>query len=94
MIYNQAGAKDRFNSLLPEIEAAALKNLEENPTDTRSSYSPYRVLTDLYSRSEQYDKASGILERLLAVYPNDRGLRQQIEQLKAFAASKQTGEKK
>jgi hypothetical protein len=93
MLYLQAGAKDRFNLLLPEVEQAALKSLEENPNDARSTYSPYRVLTDLYSRSGQYEKAAGVLERLLAFYPNDRGLKQQIDQLKAMATAR-TDEKK
>jgi hypothetical protein len=93
LLYIQAGAKEQFNTLLPEVEQAALASLDENPNDTRSYYSPYRLLTELYTRSGQYEKAAGILERLLPLYPNDQGLKQQIEQFKSLAAGKQTGQK-
>jgi len=87
-MYYAAGAVDKFNKMAKEIETSALATIKDNPSELNSYYNPYEILLDVYDKTKQYDKAIDILRSLQNFYPNDPGLKQQIEMYKAKMASK------
>ena len=84
-IYFNAGDLDKFKKIALEIEPIALANLKSSINEASSPFNPYSILTDIYIKLKEYDKAVDILNRLKAYYPNDRGLQNEIERLKQMA---------
>lgn len=81
-LYHAANSVEKYKTLAKEIEQAALKNIEENPSDVSSYYNPYRLLLETYENLKEYDKAIGILQRLQAYYPQDPSIEASIKRFK------------
>jgi hypothetical protein len=81
-IYKTCGGIRQYATASKEVEKAALKGLEDNPSDVTSYYNPYRLLIDIYETSKEYDKAINILSKLKGYYPNDASIQSQIEKYK------------
>jgi len=77
-VYSAAGATGKFREIAVDVERTALARLEENPGDVNTYYNPYVLLTEIYDRTGQYDKAASILERLTQYYPKDPNLAKRI----------------
>ena len=84
-LYYSAGEADKAKKLYAEVETDALKDMEENPTNLTSYYSPYRILLDLYEKEHEYGKLMGIWERIQVYYPNDPGVKANIEKYRQLA---------
>lgn len=84
-LYNSAGATKQYNELAKEVEKTALQKIEENPRDVSSYYNPYRLLLEIYETQKEYKKALGILNRLQVLFPQDEGLKGQIERFKLLS---------
>jgi tetratricopeptide (TPR) repeat protein len=87
-MYYAAGAIDKYKNFAREIEKSALAAISENPAEVNSYYNPYTILLDVYDRTKEYDKAIDILRKLQVYYPNDPGLKQQIDMYKAKMSQK------
>ena len=78
-LYLGAGSKEKYKQYTKEVEKIALTNLEQNPQDVQSYYNPYRVLIDIYENLKEYEKALELWQRLQLMYPNDPGVKANIE---------------
>ncbi|OYV87876.1 MAG: hypothetical protein B7Z63_01730, partial [Ignavibacteriae bacterium 37-53-5] len=81
-LYYGLGAMPQFHRYAALVEKGALNAIKENPNDVQSYYNPYRILMDLYSEENEYQKSIDLLESLQALYPNERSITTQIERLK------------
>ena len=72
------------------LEADALNDMEENPANLTSYYSPYRILLDLYEREHEYGKLADIWKRIQAYYPNDPNVKANIEKYNKLAINSST----
>jgi tetratricopeptide (TPR) repeat protein len=86
-IYYSAGAMEQYKKLAPDIERAALEQLEKNPRDVSTYYNPYRILSDLYEKNGQYGKAADLMNRLSVYYPGRPEIQNQIQHYRALADS-------
>ena len=86
-IYNAAGATGKFREMTQDVEKVALQKLAENPTDVSSYYNPYVILTEIYDRNGEYDKAAAVLERLVPYYPKDANLQKRIQYYRSFSGA-------
>ncbi len=71
-IYQQAGAKDKYLSMVSEIEKRAWEMIEKNPRNITSTYNPYRMLFEIYENTKQYDKALKVVDKLEEILPGDK----------------------
>jgi hypothetical protein len=85
LVYYNAGDTAKYREISSEVEQIALAKIKENPLDFSEANNPYQVLTEIYDRTSQYSKAAELLEGVLPNFPNDQGLKQQIERYKAQA---------
>ena len=81
-LYYGLGAMPQFHKYAALVEKGALNAIKENPNDVQSYYNPYRILMDLYSEENEYQKSIDLLESLQALYPNERSITTQIQRLK------------
>ncbi len=81
-MYFQAGAEEKYNEIILDVEKAALEDIARNPSNLGGRYSPYLVLLELYENSEQYGKALDILLRIQQLVPNDPSVQQRIDLIK------------
>jgi hypothetical protein len=84
-LYSTAGAKDTADSIYKEVESTALNDLKENPSDLQSYNNPYRILIELYSRSQEYGKLADIWEKIANYYPDDPTVKANIKRYRALA---------
>ncbi|MCX6152200.1 MAG: DUF2723 domain-containing protein [Ignavibacteriales bacterium] len=78
-IYYAAGANDRYLKLARKIEKTALKQLETNPNDVSGYYNPYRVLSEIYDNLKEYKKAVDLFSQLQKLYPDDPGVKSELQ---------------
>jgi len=78
-LYYSAGAIDKYKVLSKEVEKDALDAIEKNPQDLQSYYNPYRILIDIYENTKDYRKAYDIWQRIQVMYPNDPGVKANVE---------------
>ncbi len=78
-LYFISGAMDRYKVIASEVEEIALKRLEEDPLEVGSYYNPYRLLTETYENLGEYRKAAGIIQKLQELYPDDPGVKRELE---------------
>ncbi|MBI5726958.1 MAG: DUF2723 domain-containing protein, partial [Ignavibacteriales bacterium] len=83
-LYFAAGGKKQYVEISKEVEAEALKKIDENPKDVSSYYNPYRLLLEIYEKRPDYDKAINVLTRLLVYYPDDPGIKAKIDHYKGL----------
>jgi len=81
-LYYTAGGTEQYKKMAKEIETAALLKLEENPNDVQSYYNPYRILIDTYEHLGEYRKLADLWQRLGIMFPQDKGVQQNIEKYK------------
>jgi hypothetical protein len=86
-IYYGAGKIDKAEELFADVEKEAVKDMEENPTNLTSYFSPYRILLDLYEKEREYGKLTDIWERIQVYYPNDPTVKANIERYSKLAKS-------
>jgi len=84
-LYQAAGGNDKYKIYLSEAEKGALESLRKNPNDYSSYYNPYRLLTEIYERTGQYNKAADVLEGLLKVFPRNQQLINEIQRYRKAA---------
>lgn len=87
-LYNRAGAVAQFEEIAGEVEAEALRRLEEDPSDVSSYYNPYRILLDLYEMQERHDKSLEMWQRLETMYPNDPNVKTNIQKYQLLLQGK------
>lgn len=90
-LYHAAGGMDVYRQMAGEVEKTALQQLEKNPTEVAGYYSPYRVLSEVYSNLGQYEKAADLFKRLKNYYPNEPSIDQEIQRFNALAARRDSG---
>jgi hypothetical protein len=87
--YNTAGKKEHYRQLLNEV-IQELKQVISNPvTEQLSQYNPYVLLFYSYDGLEMYKEAEDVLKLIKTAYPNERGIDQILEQLRAQIQMKQ-----
>jgi len=86
-LYLNAGAEEKYKELAGEIEKEALAELERNPQDLQSYYNPYRILIDIYENTKNYRKAYDIWQRIAEMYPNDPGVKANVEKYRKLTES-------
>ncbi|MGA2623282.1 MAG: DUF2723 domain-containing protein [Bacteroidota bacterium] len=91
-MYYACGATAKFREAAGKVEESVLARLSENPADVNEINSLYQILLETYDKTAQYSKAEEMLERLLPSYPQDAGLKRQIERYKALAAQQKSGQ--
>ncbi len=89
LVYFNAGDTATYRKIADEVEQSALAKIRENPTDFTNTNDAYQILTEIYERTGQYSKAVDLLEGVLPAFPNDQGLKQQIERYKNLAKQQQ-----
>lgn len=89
-LYNRAGGVEQFNQIAAEVEEIAWARIERDPGETQSYYNPYRLLIDIYETQKNYRKLADVWERLGSMFPNDPGVRTNIEKYRQLAAGKDT----
>jgi tetratricopeptide (TPR) repeat protein len=86
-LYYTVGAFDKYAKFAKDIEREALLAIKDNSSAELNTY-PYQILLDIYDKTKQYDKALDILRQLQVYYPNDPGLKQQIDLYKSRMTQK------
>lgn len=89
-LYNTAGATAQYAKMSQKIEKIALQQLQNNPNDVSGYYNPYRVLSEIYGNRKQYDKAVDLFVKLQQKYPDDQGVRSELERYRALARMNDT----
>jgi hypothetical protein len=85
LIYNEAGDTTKYFEIAKTVEQEIQGKINEHPTDLNEINRLYQILTDLYERTAQYAKAAEALEGLRSTYPDDPGLKREIERYKSLA---------
>ncbi len=86
-MYYNIGKIEKAKELFAEVEEDAVKDMEENPTNLTSYFSPYRILLDLYGKENKYDKLVDIWKRIQVYYPNDPTVKANIDRYSKLAKS-------
>jgi hypothetical protein len=89
-IYARVGGMDQYNKLAAELEAEAWKRINENPAETGSFWSPYRVLLDIYENQQNHQMSLEVWQRLAQLYPGDPTVRNNVEKYRILAANQDT----
>jgi Protein O-mannosyl-transferase TMEM260-like len=84
-LYYNAGATDNAKKLYSEVETEALQDMEENPSNLTSYFSPYRILLDLYQKEGEYGKLADIWKRIQVYYPDDPSVKANVEKYSQLA---------
>jgi hypothetical protein len=86
-LYYGAGAIDKYKVLAKKVEMDALEAIEKNPTITQTYYDPYRILIDIYENTKNYRGAYDIWQRIQVMYPNDPGVKTNVEKYRKLTQS-------
>ena len=86
-MYYNGGDTSKAQQLYSEVEADALDDMEANPSNLSSYFSPYRILLDLYEKEGEYAKLVDIWKRIRVYYPEDPGVKANIEKYTQLAKS-------
>ncbi len=87
-LYYSAGAMTQFRKYADTVERDALAAIQENPHDVQSYYNPYRILLDLYEMERDYQKSIDLLQKLQAMFPEERSISQRIAELQTMMSAK------
>lgn len=97
-LYYSMDAMKQFHKYAAIVETGALEAIKENPDNVRSYYNPYRILLGLYQEEDAYQKSIDLLQKLQAMFPNQKGISQEIqvleEEKKMHSAGADTAKKK
>ncbi len=89
-LYYISGAREKYRTIIKDVEETALMELEQNPSDVSSYYNPYRILIETYENLEEYDKLLGIWERLETMFPNDPTVKSNIQKYRQLLTQPDT----
>jgi hypothetical protein len=92
--YWVAGAKDKYLQLARKLEKEAQDRLDTNPNDVEGYYNPYRILAQIYENLQEYNKAVDLFTKLQKLYPNDRGVQNELLKYKRLLSKQDTISKK
>ncbi|MEJ2614764.1 MAG: DUF2723 domain-containing protein [Ignavibacteriaceae bacterium] len=84
-MYYNAGDISKANKLFSEVESDALQDMETNPSNLTSYFSPYRILLDLYEKQNAYSKLEDLWKRIQVYYPDDPSVKANIERYARLA---------
>jgi len=93
-MYFTAGAIDKYTKMARDIEKIALKQLADNPDSFTDYYNPYRVLSEIYSNLKEYKKGINLFLPLQRRYPDDPGIKGELERFQRMAALQDSVTKK
>ena len=82
--YWAAGDKDKYLELAQKLEKQAQNQIEVNPNDVEGYYNPYRILAEIYDNLKEYNKAVDLFTKLQNLYPNDRGVQNELQKYKSL----------
>ncbi len=85
-MYFTLGETEKAEKIYSDVEKDALNDMEENPANLTSYYSPYRILLDLYEKEHEYGKLADIWKRIQTYYPNDPNVKANIEKYNKLAS--------
>jgi hypothetical protein len=79
-LYNRIGQREKYDSLVNEIEPdlAAMIESGTRPSASYYGYNPYQALIDIYETRQEYAKLMSLWQRLLVMYPNDQLVKQRM----------------
>ncbi len=77
-MYYNAGETNKAKKIYSEVESDALQDMEVNPSNLTSYFSPYRILLDLYEKEKAYSKLLDIWKRIEIYYPDDPSVKANI----------------
>ncbi len=89
-LYYNAGDFSQYKQLTKEIEAEALKHLDESVSNIQSPYNSFSILERTYLNLKEYDKAIGILQKLQEMLPTAGGIQTEINRIKAMEGKPDT----
>jgi hypothetical protein len=85
-LFYRLGNRQRFQQLSDEVEQECRAAIEAGDVNVQSYYNPYRVLLQMYDMKREYGKSLELMKSLAEMYPNDPGLKQQIDTLERRVA--------
>lgn len=87
-LYLRAGARDKYDLFISDVEKQAVAKLNSNPDDVQSYYNPYRILFDIYETQGKNDKLLELWQALGVKYPQDPNVRANIEKYRNLVQGK------
>lgn len=78
-LYLRAGAKDKYDLYIKEVEKQAVAKLISDPDDVQSYYNPYRLLLEIYEAQGRNDKLLEIWQKLGDKFPQDPNVQSNIQ---------------
>jgi uncharacterized membrane protein len=85
-LYLELGEQTKSRSVAAHAEQALLDQLAQTDPSSQENDNLCSMLSDLYAKTNEYEKAAETLERLIDRYPNDPNLKNQIARYRAQAA--------
>ncbi|HUN66590.1 MAG TPA: DUF2723 domain-containing protein [Bacteroidota bacterium] len=82
LFYNEAGDHQRYLDMSKEIEQQLTARVNNHPADNNEAVRDYEILKDIYEQTGQYAKVLEVLEALRVSYPDDPGLKREIDRFK------------
>jgi uncharacterized protein with PQ loop repeat len=85
MLYYNVGDTVKFQQVSSDAEKLIREGISE-PGKTRDEYvKSYSMLTEIYDRTHEYEKAIGVIEELLVKFPDDHDLLNELANYKRMA---------
>lgn len=78
-LYLRAGARDKYDLFIKEVENQAVAKLISDPDDVQSYYNPYRLLLEIYETQGRNDKLLEIWQKLGDKFPQDPNVQANIQ---------------
>ncbi len=89
VMFYRLGKQQRFQELSDYVEQECRAAIDAGQVNMQSYYNPYRVLLQMYDMRREYGKSLDLLKSLAELYPNDPGLKAQIDTLQRRIAAGQ-----
>ncbi len=86
-LFYRLGNQQRFQELSTYVEEECHAAIDAGDVNVQSYYNPYRVLLQMYEMKREYGKSLDLLKGLAQMYPNDPGLKQQIDTMERRVAA-------
>jgi hypothetical protein len=83
LIYSK-GYKNDYETISKVVLHQAEKQLEENLADVQSFYNPYRILIDVYEKTENYVELIRIYKKLELLYPSDKDIKSNVKKYESI----------
>ena len=80
-VYSNVGAMDKYKAVADQVEREARAVLEKDPTDLTA----YRVLINIYENLKDYRKMYNLWLDIEKVYPQDPGVKSNVQKFKELA---------